>query len=103
MRQELATQAVDATVASTASKMAVGGSGVALLGALTLNDLAMIIGMAVGLIGVIVQILAQLHAARARQKDDKRKDELHRARLHALARTGRDVCETGYDSERGPL
>lgn len=96
MKQEVATQAIDVTIASAASKTAVGGGSVAVFGALTMNELAMVIGMIVGVIGLVVQMLAQWHAFRARTRDERRKDELHQARLQALrAGVGEgELCDT---------
>lgn len=84
--KEITAHAVNTTVASTASKVAIGGSGVALVGVFTLSEWAMIVGMLVGLAGLFVQLMAHMHLARVRQKDERRKDELHRARLRALDR-----------------
>lgn len=92
--QEVAQTATDVAIASAGSKAAVGGGGVAVFGALTMNELAMVVGMIVGVVGLLVQIFAQLHAARTRARDERRRAELHAARLNAIRQHGRDVCDT---------
>lgn len=87
---EAARAAADATIASYGAKAGVGGGIVAVGGAITLSELAMIVGIIVGIGGFIVQIAAQWHAARIRERADKRAKALYEARMAAIAKTGKD-------------
>ena len=70
-------QAAEATIAAVAQKITVVGGSTAVLGGLTANEIAAFTGALVAVIGLLVQ----WHYKR---KDDRRQDELHRARLAEL-------------------
>ncbi len=67
-------QAVEATIAAAAQKFTVAGGGTAVIGGLTANEIAAFTGALVAVLGLLVQWYYK-------RKDDRRKDELHRARL----------------------
>ena len=64
----------DSAVAGFAKNAAYAGSASAVYGGLTANEIAAFGGLAVAVIGVIVQFLFRL-------RDDRRNAELHRERL----------------------
>lgn len=79
-KTELAQQAADTTIASYASKATIGGGATtAVLGSLSANELAVLGGLIVAALGLIVQMLAQSHAAHVRAKTAKLDEELRRA------------------------
>lgn len=70
-------QATEATIAAVAQKVSAGGGSLALVGGLTANDIAAFGGLLIAVIGLFVQFYYK-------RKDDRRQDELHRARLAEL-------------------
>lgn len=70
-------QAAEATIAAVAQKITVAGGSTAVLGGLTANEIAAFTGALVAVIGLLVQWYYK-------RKDDRRQDELHRARLAEL-------------------
>ena len=70
-------QATDAVIAAIAQKGALVGSGTAFWGGITANTVAAIGGLIVAVIGLGIQWYYK-------RKDDRRSDELHRARLAEL-------------------
>lgn len=55
MTHEVATQTVDAAMATAGHATAQTGAGVTVIGGLMLNEVAIIVGMLVGLLGLAVQ------------------------------------------------
>lgn len=95
----------DATIASLASKCAIGGGGIAAcLGQLTANELALYGGLLITALSLIVQGLAHSHAARVRAKTAKldaelrRADEARKQKEHAL-RT--ELVQLRLDAAKG--
>ena len=67
-------QTVEASIASAAQKGSLGGGGLAVLGGLTANEVAALVGVLIALVGLIVQIYYK-------RKDDCRREERHRLYL----------------------
>ena len=71
----------EATIAAVAQKFTVAGGSTAVLGGLTANEIAAFTGALVAVLGLLVQWYYK-------RKDDRRQDELHRARLAELRDEG---------------
>jgi len=67
-------QALEATIAAAAQKVAIGGGMGAVYGGLSANEIAAFVGAAVAVVGLVVQFYFK-------RKDDRRKAELHRLRM----------------------
>lgn len=81
---ETARLAVDSTIGSNAAKATLAGAATLAYGGYTINDMAMAVGAAVAVLGFIVQVVAQVHSARVRERNDKRRDEMHRLKMLML-------------------
>ena len=87
-KNQLVQAATDPTAVKAASGMTLGGGGTAFLGGLTLNEFAMVFGMAVALLGLVLQVYQTIHKRRvyvaeqrAIEARTKREEEEHRARM----------------------
>lgn len=82
---EAARHAVDATMAKVGTSMTMGGSGAAVVGGFTLNEMAIVFGMVVGAVGLAVQwyYRHKLTAVEIRLKQEQalRDHEAHVARM----------------------
>ena len=67
-------QAAEATIATVAQKFTVAGGSTAVVGGLTANEIAAFGGLAVAVIGLLVQFYFK-------RKDDRRREEAHRAHM----------------------
>lgn len=83
--------ATEATMLGIANKSIAAGAGAAVIGGLTANEIAALGGLAVAVLGLLVQLVFKLRA-------DRRAAELHRARL-ADHRIARDACEVDDGDE----
>jgi hypothetical protein len=77
MKQHVAQQTVDATIASAASKTTYGGASVTLGGWLVSSEAAVLAGILLGLAGFVVNLYF-------RSRADAREEAEHRARMRAL-------------------
>ena len=77
MKQHVAQQTVDATIASAASKTTYGGASVTLGGWLVSSEAAVLAGIVLGLAGFCVNLYF-------RSRADAREEAEHRARMRAL-------------------
>lgn len=82
--------AAAATISAHASKATYGGAGVTIFGGFALNDVAIVVGMLVGVIGLVIQwhykrkaVMAEIEFHRA---EDQRRQEEHEARMQELLR-----------------
>lgn len=111
-----ATSLSDNTVGGMAGKTTVAGAATLVYGGYTINEIAIFIGAVVAVGGFVVQIIAQYHAAKSREKEDARKDELHAHRMALIRMTQKemdndsvaaralDACTTQFnDSDVAPL
>jgi hypothetical protein len=80
MKQHVAQQTVDATIASAASKTTYGGASVTLGGWLVSSEAAVLAGIVLGLAGFVVNLYF-------RSRADAREEAEHRARMRALQET----------------
>jgi hypothetical protein len=80
MKQHVAQQTVDATIASAASKTTYGGASVTLGGWLVSSEAAVLAGIVLGLAGFCVNLYF-------RSRADAREEAEHRARMRALQET----------------
>lgn len=62
----------------------VGGGATAFIGGVTLNEAAMIVGMAVGLVGLLIQLIVQAHSVIVRERQDRRDALEHAARMEEI-------------------
>lgn len=80
--------AVAATVSAHASKATYGGSAVSIFGGLTLNELAIVVGMFTAILGLAVQWYYKHQAVKAQIKhmeaEDARRQAEHVERMHDL-------------------
>lgn len=81
---ETARLAVDSAIGSNAAKATVAGAATLAWGGYTINDMAMAVGAVVAVLGFLVQVAAQLHSARVREREDKRREELHRTKMFMI-------------------
>ena len=81
----------DAVISKVATGASVGGGAYAFWGGYTLNEVAMIVGMVVAILGLLVQSCVQFHGWRARCREEKRAVILHRARMAKL-KTEKQIC-----------
>jgi hypothetical protein len=77
MKQHVAQQTVDATIASAASKTTYGGASVTLGGWLVSSEAAVLAGIVLGLAGFCVNLYF-------RSRADAREEAEHKARMSAL-------------------
>lgn len=77
IKQHVAQQTVDATIASAASKTTYGGASVTLGGWLVSSEAAVLAGIVLGLAGFCVNLYF-------RSRADAREEAEHRARMRAL-------------------
>ncbi len=87
----------DAFLVKTSAASTVGGGSVAVVGSLTLNETAMVVGMIVGLVGLCVQIVVSIHTVLARNQQSRRDDVLLQERIRALRSGAPDVCDETKD------
>lgn len=82
---EAARHVADATMAKVGTSMTMGGSGAALVGGFTLNEVAIIFGMVVGAAGLAVQWYYRhkltMAEIRLKQEQAARDHEAHIARM----------------------
>lgn len=81
---ETARLAVDSTIGANAAKATVAGAATLVYGGYTINDVAIAVGAAVAVIGLVVQIVSQTHSAMVRVREDRRKEEMHQLRMKML-------------------
>ena len=77
LKEHVAQQTVDATIASAASKTTYGGASVTLGGWLVSSEAAVLAGIVLGLAGFVVNLYF-------RSRADAREEAEHRARMRAL-------------------
>jgi hypothetical protein len=77
LKEHVAQQTVDATIASAASKTTYGGASVTLGGWLVSSEAAVLAGIVLGLAGFCVNLYF-------RSRADAREEAEHRARMRAL-------------------
>ena len=70
-------QAVEAAIAGIAQKVTYSGAGAAVLGGLSANEIAAFGGLLIAFLGWLVNLYYK-------RKENRRRDELHRARLAEL-------------------
>lgn len=79
IKQQAADQAVEHTTTFVGSKLATGmtygGGATAFLGGLTLNEFAIVFGMAIGLLGFVLQVYQTIHKRRVYIAEKKLIDE----------------------------
>jgi hypothetical protein len=80
LKEHVAQQTVDATVASAASKTTYTGASVTLGGWLVSSEAAVLAGIVLGLAGFVVNLYF-------RSRADAREEAEHRARMRALQET----------------
>jgi hypothetical protein len=80
LKEHVAQQTVDATIASAASKTTYGGASVTLGGWLVSSEAAVLAGIVLGLAGFCVNLYF-------RSRADAREEAEHRARMRALQET----------------
>lgn len=80
LKEHVAQQTVDATVASAASKTTYTGASVTLGGWLVSSEAAVLFGIVIGLAGFVVNLYF-------RSRADAREEAEHRARMRALQET----------------
>ena len=76
--------AQDAAIAKVAAGASISGGLTAVLGGLNLNEWAMCIGIIVGVLGFIVQLIVQTHLWAGRRRAEKRAAIIFRARMKKL-------------------
>jgi hypothetical protein len=74
MKTEHASHAIEATLASVGSKATYTGAGVTISGGLMLSEVAVIVGMVIGVLGLLVNWYY-------RAKDDRRASAEHLRRM----------------------
>lgn len=77
LKEHVAQQTVDATIASAASKTTYGGASLTLGGWLLSSEAAVLFGIVLGLAGFVVNLYF-------RSRADAREEAEHRARMRAL-------------------
>lgn len=77
MNSDAKTNALEATVASLASKATYTGAGVTISGGLMLSEIAVIVGMVIGVLGLLINWFY-------RAKDDRRAVIEHERRMKDL-------------------
>lgn len=77
LRTDLATGALDSTIAAGASKTTYAGAGISVGGWLVSSEAAVLVGMAIGLAGLIVNWYY-------RARDDRRAQAEHEARMRQI-------------------
>ena len=88
--------AQDAAIAKVAAGASISGGLTAVLGGLNLNEWAMCIGMIVGVLGFIVQLIVQAHLWVGRRRAEKRAAIIFRARMKKL-KDSSDPAGTDFD------
>ena len=88
--------AQDAAVAKVAAGASISGGLTALLGGLNLNEWAMCIGILVGVLGFVVQVVVQTHLWAGRRRSEKRAAIIFRARMKKL-KDSSDPAGTDFD------
>lgn len=88
--------AQDAAIANVAAGASISGGLTAVLGGLNLNEWAMCIGIIVGVLGFIVQLIVQTHLWAGRRRSEKRAAIIFRARMKKLKETS-DHAGTDFD------
>lgn len=68
-------------VAAAGKNTAIGGGGLALLGGMAASDFAALSGVAIALIGVLVQVYYKRKADARARRADERAEEVHQLRL----------------------
>jgi uncharacterized membrane protein len=74
MKNEATTNALEATVASLANKATYTGAGVTISGGILISEIAVIVGMVIGVLGLLVNWYY-------RAKDDRRAVIEHKRRM----------------------
>lgn len=92
-KQQAADQAVQHTTTLAGSKLAsgmtYGGGATAFIGGLTLNEFAIIFGMAIGLLGFVLQVYQTVHKRRVYVAERKLiEDRAEREREEHAAKMG---------------
>ena len=88
--------AQDAAIAKVATTASISGGVTAVLGGLNLNEWAMCIGIIVGVLGFIVQLIVQTHLWAGRRRAEKRAAIIFRARMKKL-KDSSDPAGTDFD------
>lgn len=82
---EVARHAADVTMAKVGTSMSLGGSGTAVVGGFTLNEVAIVFGMVVGGLGLLIQWYYRhkltMHEIRLRQEEAERQRREHEVRM----------------------
>lgn len=77
MKSETTAQAIEASAASLANKATYAGAGVTISGGIMLSEIAVILGMIIGVLGLLVNWYY-------RAKEDKRSTAEHKRRMKDL-------------------
>lgn len=85
---EAAKHTLDAGMAKVGTSMTLGGSGTAVVGGFTLNEVAIVFGMLVGGAGLLIQWYYRhkltMHEIRLREEEAERQRTEHVARLEMM-------------------
>lgn len=76
--------AVDSAIGANATKATVAGAATLMYGGYTLSDIAIAVGAIVAVIGLLVQIVSQFHSSVVREREDRRRAELHKMRIQMM-------------------
>lgn len=75
---------IDSARGANATKTTIAGAATLFYGGYTLSDIAMAIGAIVGIIGLLVQTISHAHASVVREREDRRREELHKIRIQLM-------------------
>ena len=81
---ETARLAIDSTIGTNATKATIAGAATLMYGGYTLSDIAIAVGAVVAVIGLLVQIVSQFHSSVVREREDRRRNELHKMKMQML-------------------
>jgi len=83
-KQIITEQVAQPVAAKVAAGASIGGGLTAFAGGMTLNEMAMVTGMVVGVVGLIVQVVVQGHGAWIRHVESRRQAAEHQKRMDLL-------------------
>lgn len=81
---ETARMAIDSAIGGNATKATVAGAATLMYGGYTLSDIAMAVGAVVAIISLLVQTVSHVHSSVVREREDRRRDEIHKMRMRMM-------------------